>query len=82
MTTTNRIRTNKSGDLSEALLQIADLVAPVLDAVTGYRATCLSHGFSKAAAETMSVEYHNVLLQVILKAITQPTPKREGPSSG
>lgn len=59
-----------SDRVAHELANAVDLLAPVLEAVVGYRQRCLEAGFNETAAEFMALQYHAVLLG-------QPVPQAQ-----
>lgn len=51
--------------IADALAQIGAQIAPVLEAVQGYRAAAEARGFSPAVAEIMANDYHRELIGTI-----------------
>ncbi len=56
--------------LTEALILLREVTAPVLEATDGYRQACLDHGYSPTAAEQMAVDYHRQLVMTVMRAPT------------
>ena len=53
-----------------ALMSLAtSVLAPVNEAIDGYRADLLRRGYSPPAAEQMAVEYHNLLFAQLMHAL-------------
>ena len=51
--------------LAEALLKMNDMLAPVREAIDGYRADLIRNGYSPEAAESMAVSYHNYFFAML-----------------
>lgn len=56
--------------LTEALVLVQEVTAPVLEATDGYRQACLDHGYSPTAAEQMAVDYHRQLVMTVMRPPT------------
>jgi len=52
--------------LAVGLAAVAEATAPVLEAVTGYKAAAAAQGFSSAVCDEMAVQYHGFLLQAMM----------------
>ena len=53
---------------AEALMQMAEQVTAVIDAVKGYQEKLLAAGFNETAAEMMAVQYHAMIMESLSKA--------------
>lgn len=53
--------------VTEGLLALSELMAPMGDAVDGYRADLERRGYSPTAAETMALDFHRYLLAALLQ---------------
>ncbi len=53
--------------LTEGLMQIREVTAPILEATDGYRQACIEHGYSPTAAEQMAMDYHRQLVATVLR---------------
>lgn len=61
---------NATDPLAEPLMVMLDQFERILDATSGYRARCLQAGFSEKAAEVLALEFHQILITSIVKALT------------
>lgn len=52
-------------DLAAELARMNDLLLPIVEAVAGYKQTCIGAGFSPAVAEQMALDYHRMMLAQI-----------------
>lgn len=52
-------------EIAAALIQLAELMSPVLEAAVGYRNAALAHGFDEASAGQMSAQYHQLLMRMV-----------------
>jgi hypothetical protein len=53
--------------VAETLASIMETVAPVAEAVDGYRAQCLERGYSADAAEAMAIELHAQFIRTLFR---------------
>jgi hypothetical protein len=56
---------------TQALMELTEVMRPVIEATEGYRAQLLASGWSPAAAETMSVEFHRLVLAQIMGGLAK-----------
>ena len=49
-------------DFATAIAQMRDILAPIDEAVLGYRKQLEEEGWSPTAAETMALEFHRMLM--------------------
>jgi hypothetical protein len=56
-------------NLALALGQFAEAVGPILEATAGYRANCLTAGFSETAAEVMAMDFHRMLFAGLINGM-------------
>lgn len=54
-------------ELAIALLNMAELLVPIREAVDGYRSDLIRNGYSPEAAESMAVSYHNYFFAILAK---------------
>ena len=55
--------------LAEALLKMSEVLAPVMEAVDGYRAEAERRGYSPTAAEAMALEFHGLVLAQMMSGV-------------
>lgn len=55
-----------AGEFAKGLQDSLEVFAPLVEAVTGYRARYIAEGFSEGAAEAMAVQYHGVVISSFL----------------
>ena len=53
----------------DAMLELAEMMAPMGDAVDGYRADLERRGYSPTAAESMAMEFHHYLMAQLIAGI-------------
>lgn len=53
---------------AEAMHELLDNMAQLLDTVDGYRQQCLTRGYSETAAEMMAMEFHRQLVANVFRA--------------
>jgi hypothetical protein len=56
--------------------QIAEAIAPVIEAAAGYRQNCIEAGFTPEAAEAMSLVYHHELAKAVMAAMFAPKVRK------
>lgn len=56
-----------AAQLATAMAAIADGLAPLLEAVEGYRARLEAAGWGEGLARRMAADYHAALLRMVLK---------------
>lgn len=64
--------------MAEGVGAIAELMTPVLEVVTGYRAKCIAAGFSASAADRMAADLHSVLMPHIADIILSRARRDQG----
>jgi len=60
-----------SAELTEALVNMSQLIGPMLEASCGYRQQAEAAGFSPTAAEEMAVRYHAFVWAALAAAQTK-----------
>lgn len=55
--------------MSAALLEVMGMVGQVTEAVDGYRAQCVEHGYSPTAAEAMAMDLHRELIRAVFSGV-------------
>ncbi len=58
-----------SEPFAEALMEVVAQLAPVREAVTGYKAALVQAGMSTEAAEAMAVDAHRWLMQITFQQV-------------
>jgi len=51
--------------VTESLINMAAIMAPIMEAMSGYKAQLQDQGFSESTAEQMCVEYHKLIIDRI-----------------
>lgn len=59
--------------LATGLHQIADVARQLLDACDGYRAECVSRGYSSGVVDSMVSDYHRALVAMVLGQFARPS---------
>lgn len=60
----------EQSELQQSMADVVAGVAPLRDAVAGYRESLIrDNGFSDTAAEQMAVDFHHFMVQSILKSV-------------
>lgn len=67
----------KEDSLAAALVTVGEMMQPIIEAASGYRAQVIAAGFAPAAADLMAGEYHSALIALVRKA----NPEIWGPST-
>jgi len=60
-----------STELAEALVNMSQLIGPMVEASCGYRQQAEAAGFSPSAAEEMAVQYHAFVWAALAAAQTK-----------
>lgn len=55
--------------LAEAMTQLAENLAPILEVATGYKQKCLEAGFDETVSNMMAAEYHNQMLIFVVSKL-------------
>lgn len=53
--------------LSESMMQLSTLMAPLIDALQGYKKQLEVAGFDGYAVNMMACEYHSLLMNIVMK---------------
>lgn len=56
-----------ANQIAVGLASMATMMAPVLEAVEGYRVRCEGAGYSSGLAQKMAADYHAAILRMYLK---------------
>ena len=55
--------------LTEALLTLAEITAPIIDAVAGYKTALTEAGFGPEAADQMAADHHRYIVAMLVKGL-------------
>ncbi len=58
--------------MADSMAKMLVITAPILEATTGYVAQCREAGFNETAAELLGVQFHNMLVTMIITNLTKP----------
>lgn len=53
----------------DAMMQLTEMLAPMGEAVDGYRADLERRGYSPTAAESMAMEFHSYLMTQLVASV-------------
>ena len=55
-------------DVSNTMMSMQVTFTPVVEGIAGYKALLVANGFNEATADMMSVDYHRVVMCMIMQA--------------
>lgn len=58
-----------ASDVSNVMMSMQVTFAPIVDGLVGYKAKLVSQGFSNEASDAMVVDYHRIILAILMNSI-------------